>query len=187
MIATLANDMDELKDQQPRVGLVAASASDRGLIGGNWYVDNDKDAIVIEPSPVRAAVAARDLLRGGFGDDRITDLLAVTLAGPAADRDRAIGRVARSAEAAAGDDALIVIVGTGPTPPGSRGVVKQVERSLPGETRLIEQAVPGGFFVDQDALAKTGTTEDEVIEAIVDTNTYADVFAAITVAFARYC
>jgi hypothetical protein len=186
VIATLADDLDETLNQRPRIGLIVPDRSYRGLTGGNWYVDNDKDAITIETSPQKAADDAAALLDQGFGDDRTPDLLAVAVAGRPGEMDRAIGAIARSA----GDvrtGAAVVVTGTGPVPGDNGDVVGEIERSIPGRTRMIEGSVAGGFFVDQAGLTKTGTTEDQVIDAVEETEAFADAFAAITVEFARYC
>jgi hypothetical protein len=186
VIATLADDMDELLDQDPLIGLVAGSRNEQGLIAGNWYVDNDRDLMRSERSADGSVAAASELMKEGFGDDAVPDLLAVTLAGPPAAADRAIGALAELTDKAQ-QGAAIVVTGTGPVPQDNGDVVKEIERSIEGDTKLIEGAVPGGFFVDQAALAETGKSEDEVIEAIKSTGAFADAFAAITVAFARYC
>jgi hypothetical protein len=183
VIATLADDLDESLSQDPLIGLVATSPQDRGLIGGNWYVDNDRDDIRSERSPSGAASAVSELMEEGFGDDDIPDLLAVTLKGAPDAVDRSIGSIARAADGAG----AVVVTGTGPVPGDNSDVVKEIEDSIQGNTDLIEGSVAGGFFVDQAALTKTGKTEDEVIEAIKSTGAFEDAFAAITVSFARYC
>jgi hypothetical protein len=184
VIATLADDLDESLSQDPMIGLVATSPQDRGLIGGNWYVDNDRDLVRWERHPRRAATAVADLMKEGFGDDGVPDLMAVTLSGPDGLVDRSLGSIARSADDAGG---TVVVTGTGPVPGDNSDVVKEIEDSIQGNTDLIEGSVAGGFFVDQAALTKTGKTEDVVIEAIKSTGAFEDAFAAITVSFARYC
>jgi hypothetical protein len=186
VIATLGDDMDELLNQKPRIGLVAPARIYQGLIGGNWYVENDKDPIRIESSPEKAAAAVSTFLRQGFGDDATPDVLAVALAGRPTEADKAIGAIADAAEGVR-TGATVVVTGTGPVPGDNGDVVDEIERSIPGRTSLIEGTVAGGFFVDQAGLTKTGTTEDQVIDAVKETGDFADAFAAITVEFARYC
>jgi hypothetical protein len=186
VIATLADDLDELRDQDPLIGLVATSPQDRGLIAGNWYVDNDRDHIRTGRSPTRAVAAISELMDEGFGDDEVPDLLAVTLAGPPSEVDRALGAIERFGDNAR-SGAAVVVTGTGPIPSDNDDVVKDVEDSIQGSTNMIEGSVAGGFFVDQAALTETGKSEDEVIEAIKSTGAFQDAFAAITVSFARYC
>jgi hypothetical protein len=187
VIASLPDDMDELHNQEPHMGLVAASPRDSGLIGGNWYLDNDMDDIVIQPSPWKAAAAVRDLLADGFGTDRVTDLLAVSLDGPLPELDRAVAAIVASARAASKGGALIAVSGTGSTAASEERIRQEVERTLPGRTRFVERFVAGGFFLDQEALARTGTGAQAVVNAILETEAFADAFAAINVEFARYC
>jgi hypothetical protein len=187
VIASLPDDMDELHNQEPHMGLVAASPRDSGLIGGNWYLDNDMDDIVIQPSPWKAAAAVRDLLADGFGTDRVTDLLAISLDGPLPELDRAVAAIVASARAASKGGALIAVSGTGSTAASEERIRQEVERTLPGRTRFVERFVAGGFFLDQEALARTGTGAQAVVNAILETEAFADAFAAINVEFARYC
>lgn len=182
VIATLADDLDELEGGRPLIGLVAPSERDRGLVGGDWYVDNDKDVFRAARTPDAAAAEVQRLIEDGFGDDDVPDLLAVTLPGASPAADRAIGAIA-----GADPRAAVVVTGTGPVPSDNGDVVKEVERAIEGKALLIEGSVAGGFFVDQDALAQTGRTEDQVIDAISETGEFTDAFAAITVSFARYC
>lgn len=184
VIATLADDLDELRKQRPLIGLVAASETDRGIIGGNWYVDVDKDVVEIQKDPKKAADAAREIVGEGFGTDAIPDLLAVTLSGPPTEVDRALGTITRGLSE---ESVAVIVTGTGSPSGDNEDVVEEIERSIPDKTNLIEAVVPAGFFVDQQALTRTGKTEDEVIDAIQETGAFADAFAAITVSFARYC
>ena len=189
VIAALGDDMDEYQGQDPMIGLIANSPDDRGLIGGgNWYVDNDRDVVRTERSPRAATTAFDDLIDARFGRDAVPDLIGVTLAGPPASVDDAIGDIESAARQATGDGATIVVTGTGSNPGDpEKEAVADIERNIEGSTKLIEGAVPAGFFVDQDALTETGKTEDEVIEAVKETGSFSDAFAAITVTFARYC
>jgi hypothetical protein len=58
---------------------------------------------------------------------------------------------------------------------------------------VIEASALGGLFLDQSALAETGTTEDRVLRAVravqgdAGEAVFADAFPAIAVTFARYC
>ena len=187
VIATLADDMDESLGQDPLIGMIATDPSDRGLIGENWYVDTDKDLFRIARSPERAADEVSAAIEAGFGDDDVPDLLGVVLSGPAGEVDRALGRITAPLRMDPAPSMAVVMTGTGSPPPDNGDVIGDLEGSIAGSKRLIEGAVPGGFFVDQRALASTGTTEDEVIDAVADTGAFTDAFAAITVSFARYC
>jgi len=87
VIATLPDDLDEAMDQRPMIGLVARDQADRGIIGGNWYIGHDRDAIVVAKGG-DAVRAARRLLAEGFGHDDVPDILAVVLDGSVGSMDR---------------------------------------------------------------------------------------------------
>ncbi|MGH2696919.1 MAG: hypothetical protein ACRDIW_08000, partial [Actinomycetota bacterium] len=73
------DDLDELRDQAPRIGLVGTAEWDRGLIGGTWYLENDRDDVILEPRPARQVDAAAELVATGYGRDDVPDLLAVAM------------------------------------------------------------------------------------------------------------
>ena len=196
VIAGLGDDLDELRRQEPRIGLVAADATDRGLIGGDWYVGGDRDDVVLEAEPLRAVGEAERLLESGYGTDDVPDLLGVVLEGPASRLDEAVGALSDAAERASGGTALVVVTATGS---GARsGPVlfgDDVERSLEEAvgSDVVEAVVPGGFFLDQAALTEQGLTDDEVVRALRRLRSpdggglFEDAFPAIAVTFARYC
>jgi hypothetical protein len=195
VIATLADDLDELLDQAPRIGLVASSVADRGLVGGNWYITNDRDDLVVEPRVTQATAAADRLLTSGYGSDRSPDLLAVAMDGPVPSLDRALGRLVEAANRASGDSAVVVVTATGATPPRGAGIAAaEVERSI--ESRfgsVVEATALGGFFLDQGVMSRTGISDDRVAQAVRELKgpsggtLMADVFPQIAVTFARYC
>ncbi len=79
IIATLPDDWDHATAQRARIGLVAGDEVDRGLIGGTWYLDNDRDDLAIGPSDPVSEVSR--LLGTGYGSDGTTDILGVVLHG----------------------------------------------------------------------------------------------------------
>jgi Type I phosphodiesterase / nucleotide pyrophosphatase len=193
VIATLPDDLDQRMRGRPRVGLVADAPSDRGLIGGNWYVGNDKDDIVVTKD---AVPAARSLLRRHYGRDEVTDFLAVTLAAGSEVRDDDLGVLVRAAEAASDDSLLTVVTATGgstPTPQMAAG--RTISTKLEEELGIdvVEGIAVGGLFIDQGVLARHKITEDEVVRALRTIETIdgrpiiADAFTGIAVSFARYC
>lgn len=185
VIATLADDFDERFDQRAKIGLVATERTDRGLIGGNWYIDHDRDDLrFVGRNMVVSEV--RRLLSSGYGRDDTIDLLAVAVDAPSDRAGEIIASLIESGLAASNDKLVVAVAGTGASDNGEVNVAR-IEQAIPGRRDLIEGAVPGGFFVDQGALADTGITEDEVIAAIKGTGRFVDVFASITVSFARYC
>jgi hypothetical protein len=197
VIAALGDDLDERLDQKPMVGLVGTDVVDRGAIGGDWYIDVDEDEVVIDRrNPARAA--AEMLRAGDFGDDEVVDFLAVVLEGDLDEMDDGLGRVIAAAEQASGGSVTVVVTATGSLAPG-RGTLDATEvaermESLVGAPRpVVEAAAPGGFYLDQQTLAKLGIPEDDVLVALKKiraadgSSLFGDAFPAIAVSFARYC
>jgi hypothetical protein len=195
VIAALGDDLDELLRQEPRIGLVGTDPSDRGIIGGNWYVEGDKDDLALAPRPKRAVAEAVSLLRSGYGGDATPDLLAVVLGGPVAGMDGALGELVKVAEDVSDGSAAVVVTssGSGGSRAGSLSaeeVEQEVERRA---GPVIEATALGGLFVDQEALAATGISEDRIVTALRDLRDplgrplMGDVFPSIAVTFARYC
>ncbi|MGH2776208.1 MAG: hypothetical protein ACRDJT_12360 [Actinomycetota bacterium] len=204
VIATLADDLDEELGQRPRIGLVGARATDRGAIGGKWYGSaSDVDEVVLAPTDqVGPAVAmlSGGSGDGGFGADRVPDLMSVVMEGDVPKLDRGLRRIAAAAEKASDGSVAFVVTATGsiPVDSGARGgevvngaeIARAIDEAV-GE-QVTEAAVPGGLFLDQGALAKLELSEDLVIEELErlrrpDGDLFADVFPAIAVTFARYC
>lgn len=196
IIATLGDDLDEQMRQEAVIGLVRAQISDRGLTGGNWHAQRDKDAIVTDPKTPVASVAK--LLQHDFGDDEVPDLLAVALDGAIDDMDEELGKVLVAAQRTT-DAVTFVVTASGSTvPPGTEDmtgaeVAESIEAELGAARPVVEAAVPGGLFLDQETLAQAEISDDEVLRALRDLRgpdgdkVFADVFSAIAVSFARYC
>jgi hypothetical protein len=197
VIATLGDDLDEKLAQRPWIGLVADAAEDRGLIGGNWYLNADHDEVTIDSrDPVHAVRSM--LSKGSFGRDRVPDLLGVTQSGPLRALDAELEGIARAAEHAAGGSMTLVVTATGSGATSAqavsqRRVVHAVERKVAGRAKVVEAAALGGLFVDQRVVARTGTGEDKLLDALASTTgpggakLFADAFPAIAVSLARYC
>lgn len=197
VIAALGDDLDELRGQEPRIGLVGTEVTDRGLIGHNWYLDHDKDDVVVTGKPARQVVAARDVLTSGYGDDAVPDLLAVAMRGPLLELDEALGSLLDAAGGATDGSVLAVVTATGSNGSSTaRGVAaasvdRDIRRALGAD--VIEAIAVGGFFLDQEALERTGITDDRVMEALRDVERsgdaplFADVFPQVAVTFAKYC
>jgi hypothetical protein len=195
VIATLGDDLDRISKRRAKIGLVARRLSDRGLIGGGWYVEDDEDDVVVAPSrPLRAL---EGILSSGYGKDHVPDLVALTLEGPAAYLDRKLRRAVAIATKVAPGGVMAVVTSTGTArgPLGplvrARSVVDEVERRLPGSA-IVTGAVPGGLFLDQDELAARGISDDRVVRALrahvaAGARTFADAFPSTAVAFGRYC
>lgn len=194
VIATLGDDLDEQGEQEPLIGVVASGAVDRGLIGGNWYLDNDRDDFgtagghQLEMTDI--------LLERGYGADEVTDLLAVVLDEGVPGSDGVLDELVELARRAAGDDLTVVVAGTGSPPRAGEPVgAASVEAHI--ETRVgadvVEATAVGGIFLDQEAMAESGLTRDAVLRALIDMEAsgdgplFADAFSSVAVSLARYC
>jgi hypothetical protein len=197
VIATLGDDLDEKTGQRSLIGLVATDQVDRGLIGGNWYPDHDRDAVTVASAP-GSAKAASGVLAHGFGRDDAPDILGVVLAGPGA--DARIGQIVELARQASGGSLLVVVAGTGingvdPSTAEVSGsnVVQQVEDLVEGDAPIVDTAVAGGLFLDQATLASEQLSGDAAVQALLRVTTpdgqrmMADAFQGFAVSFARYC
>jgi hypothetical protein len=200
VVAALGDDLDELRDQAPRIGIVGTDPSDRGLIGGNWYEfrgSREDDDVIIEPDPQHQPVAAAALLASGYGVDAIPDLLAIGAEGPVRKLDQSLGEIISAAKRASGGSFLIAVTSTGSMGSERSGgfTVAELEREVTVTVGhdVIEATAPGGVFLDQDAMTQSGLSDDRVVAALRSVKTaageslFADVFPAIAVTFGRYC
>jgi hypothetical protein len=197
VIATLPDDLDEKTGQRAMIGLVATDETDRGLIGGNWYPNHDRDPVTVANGS-GSVTAASEILARGFGRDQIPDVLGVVLSGP--DIDARIGQIVALARRASRGSLLVVVAGTGTNgvDPGTAdiagsSVVRQVETLVEGDAPIVAQAVPGGVFLDQAILASEQISGDAAVQALLRVTTpdgqrmMADAFQGFAVSFARYC
>jgi hypothetical protein len=197
VIATLGDDLDELLGQRPRVGAVLTDVADRGIVGGDWYVDVDRDDVVVGGGggPIGQAVRAERLLGRSYGTDGVTDLMAVILDGPIPAMDRALARLVRAAERVSEGRVLVVVTATGSRAgpaavPASR-VETDVEERVGSD--VVEAVVPGGVFLNQRTLASSSFSEDRVLAELRELRApaggplLADAFPQVAVTFARYC
>lgn len=195
VIAALGDDLDRRLAQRPLIGLAGTDVGDRGLIGGNWYLDGDRDDVVLGRNGMRAA---ERLLARGFGADKTPDLLAVVLEGAPREMDMDLQRLIKLATGRARGGLLTVVVaGSGaPAPPGSTpeaGVVEAIESEVPGQARVIAAPSAGGFFLDQRAVSRAQIAQDEILDAMRTTRTssgepmFADLFSGFAVSFGRFC
>lgn len=197
VIATLADDLDDLLGQEPRIGVIGTSPLDRGVIGREWYVEHDTDDALVVRSPGKAVDAVRSLLADGYGADEVPDLLALVLEGPVRAMDRATREAAEAAIDAtvrpgADPATLLVVTSTGsmePSPLSATDLVTEAAE-IPG---VIEAVATGGVFLDQQALVQADGTEDVVIRAIRAIRTpegasvFADVFSGTAIELAGFC
>lgn len=198
VIAALGDDLDETTEQKAQIALVASDETDRGLIGGNWYVRSDNDEVLIAPRPRDAVESVERLIEDGFTAKGAPALLAVTLDGDIAAMDAATGRIITAlGQAVGGDDLAVVMTATGSSAPkdalpASR-VTRQVERSISADDEVVAASVPGGLYLDQQVIAKQEISDDEILAGLrrvkdgAGRPVFEDVFPAIAVSFGRYC
>lgn len=198
VIAALGDDLDELTDQQARVGLIGNDVSDRGLIGANWYVRTDKDEVETDVAGHQVDRRVSRLLGpsygGSFGDDDVPDLLAITVEGSIADMDRSTEEIMRTVREYRAQ-ASVIVTATGSSIRNAdliaTDVAGHVDRAL--EAAVVEGISPGGLYLDQQMLADLAIPEDRVMTALSEMEhmsgrrVFADVFPAIAVSFGRYC
>ena len=194
VIATLADDLDHSGRGGPRIGVVARRGYARGLVGGTWYLDGDRDDLRFGRADV--VTRARSLLRRGYGDDRAVDVLAIVDEGPARELDARLAELVDLAQRAARGSLAVAVTATGSAAErrsslAARYVVERIEAQLaPG---VIDAAVPGGLFTDEDELATRSLSNDAVVGAARELTApsggrlFRDAFPALAVSFARYC
>ncbi|HYI45518.1 MAG TPA: hypothetical protein VE174_08705 [Actinomycetota bacterium] len=196
VIATLADDLDEALVQTPKIGLVGTSRIDQGLVGGDWYVDVDRDLRRFVDDSESAVDQARSLMRSErFGRDDVTDLLVVSVDASNLDVNDALATLDEMARRVSGGDAALVTVGLPAGEPGEELIdMQEVVRHVENETArgVVEEAALGGLFLDQEVLVDNGVTKDQVVSALRSATqdgrrVFADVFPGIAVSFARFC
>ena len=195
VISSFAEDLDRAADEEAEVALVAASASDRGLIGGSWYRGADHDHVVVAPQDPVTEVER--LLDAGYGDDIHPDVIALVLEG-------SVGRMDRTSSAVVDAvleqvlDATVVVTATGSEaasrdPIAAGDVIRGLERSLGAPASLVADVATGGLFLDEATVASSGIGADAVATAMLEESTpggtplFADAYPAYSVALARYC
>ncbi len=167
VIATFAEDLDHAAHEHARVGLIGTSASDRGLIGGDWYPGADDDLLITTSQPKGTV---QRFLDEGFGADGQPDLLGVVLRGPVGSLDRTTHGIVDAIRARV-PDATFAITATGSGTPMAGAVpadtvARQLEDSL--HTPLVTAAAPGGLFLDEERVATSGIGADAVATALLE-------------------
>ena len=198
-IATFADDIDHGVANRARVGAVLSDGTDRGIVGGGWYLESDRDPTV-EVSRGRGSPVgtARRIVGGqGFGRDGITDVLGVVLDGPLAHVDGATARLVRMIRSFE-PRATFVIAGTGSLRTdnmtgaiGVTAVASLVDEALGAP--VVEAASADGLFLDQGVLAEHSIATQRTVDALTQATDrdgaplFADVYPSFAVAFSRYC
>jgi hypothetical protein len=183
IIATLPDDLDEAMNQKPRIGLLETASSDRGLIGGHWYLSVDRDDVV------DTVQGAETVLATGYGDDATPDFFGAVVSGSPAEVDSRLEALVESAADAAGGRLLTVFTATGGAGSSPAPIAKLVER-VPEIESVVEATTPGGLFLDQERLARAEIREDEIVNGLDRASSSAgavDIFSDRAISFARYC
>jgi Type I phosphodiesterase / nucleotide pyrophosphatase len=196
IIATLADDLDHA-DPSTLVGLVATDERDRGIVGGDWYPDEDPVDTVIGDSAT-APLSVKVHLTTGYGVDDVPDVIGVVLDGRVRSMDRWTREIMTEAERATSGSTLVVVAGTGSSETDrlavpDDGVVDAVEEAVPGDAPAVAATVPGGLFLDQAVLREQQVTGQVAVDALLSASgpsgerMLADAFQGFAVSFARYC
>jgi hypothetical protein len=161
VIAFLGDDLDEATGEHARVGIVAADPSDRGLIGGEWYLGHDRDDVAVGGDPLRAV---RRLLDTGYGSaDGAVDLLAVSLRGAVPTLDRTTGAIVRLVRSRV-PAAVSIITATGEAPGAASAdaavLAADIDREI-GTSGAVAALGSAGFFLDP----KAGVSADDAARA----------------------
>ncbi len=198
VIATLPDDLDEATGNRALIGLVAPSIADRGLIGGTWYLDHDRDDVAVpDPGvPADPVEAARGVLARGYGADPVPDVLGVVLDGRSPVADRQLSAIVGLARRAAPGSLMVVVTATGSTSAAGGGLnelIRHVEDSVPGDAPVVAGVAAGGLFLDQHVLAEQHVSGQAVVDALLSATSpdgrsvVLDAFQGFAVSFARYC
>jgi hypothetical protein len=196
VIATLADDLEQ-RSGGALVGLVATDESDRGVVGGGWYPDQDPVDVVIGGGA--AAPLSVDVhLSTGYGADDVPDVIGVVMEGSIRSLDARTRRIVNAARLATEDSVLVVVAGTGSLE-GSRAavpdsvLVRAVDAAVPGDASAVAATVPGGIFLDQATLVESQVSGQVAVEALLGVTgpdgrkMMADAFQGYAVSFERYC
>ena len=193
--AVIAALPDDLVHRRPdtKVGAVLPARIDQGIVGGTWWETGDVADVTLSRHDPGPAIDA--MLADGFGADATPDVLAVVVGGHAsafADAIRTIVPAVRSAVPAT----TVVVTATGARSPdgtlSGADVAQHVNANVRSSGPIVEAAVPGGLFLDQDVLAADGLSSGAVVGPMLGMTeggrkVFTDAFPGFAVSFARYC
>jgi hypothetical protein len=193
VLATLAEDLDEGARQDALIGVIGRARTDTVVIGGSWYVDEDRDDIDLQARDPVAAV--HRLLTRGYGSGGPADLIGVVLHGSIRELDRWTAGVLASVRRAA-PMAAFAIAGTGSlSTPAPRMGPPALERRI-GDVigaDVVEAVGSSGVFLDAFASAASGVGADRVATLLRGTAPppgeprFADVYPGFSVTLGGYC
>lgn len=198
VIAGLGDDLDEATAQEALVGSILDSPTERGLVGGTWYVKGDEDDLIVSGSLGEDVAAVQRLLARGYGRDDVPDLIGMVQAGPPADLFIALAAIEAAVTEAVGPRVTFVLIGLPAAQESTsdslpRRVEEAVNELAPSGRDLIEAVVPGGVYLDQNELAAERIEDDKVIDRLRALTApdgeplFADVFPQIAISLGTYC
>jgi hypothetical protein len=166
---------------------------DQGIVGGTWWETGDVADVTLERRHPGRAVDS--MLADGFGADDTPDVLAVVVGGPASAFAQALRTIVPSVRAAVPATTVVVTatgVRSGQNALTASAVVDHVNANVRSSGPIVEAAVPGGLFLDQDVLAADGLSSGAVVAPMLGMTdggrkVFADAFPGFAVSFARYC
>ena len=202
VVAMLADDLNEITNRS-RASVIGDAPADIGLVGSDWYLTGDRNAVFIGPNstPARQAARAARLLKQKekrVRQEDVTDLVAITLDGSLDEMEDATRDIIEAGDKVAPGDVLYVLVSlpTAGTSEGSSSMSSEViADTIESEVRapVIESVAVGGFFLNQEILARENMSEDAILAVMEKMKTpggedlFADRFSGVAVSFARYC
>lgn len=189
IVPALGDDLDRGTRQRSRVGVIASSTLDRGLIGGTWYLDGDRDDLVLGGPPVDAV---RSLLARGYGrPDDAVDLLGVALDGDVAAMDRATAAIVRLLlDRVPASTIVITATGGADAATDADGLVAAMESRI-GAPGLVDAAGVAGLFLDPTVAGARAVSDATAAERLAAAARRAGTdlvsFPAYAVSLRRFC
>ena len=193
--AVIAALPDDLVHRHPdtKVGAVLPARIDQGIVGGTWWETGDvADVTQARHDP---GDAVDTMLADGFGADATPDVLAVVVGGPASAFAHALRTIVPTVRAAVPATTVVVTATGARSSDGTLSgadVAQHVDANVRSSSPIVEAAVPGGLFLDQDVLAADGLSSGAVVGPMLGMTeggrkVFADAFPGFAVSFARYC
>lgn len=196
VIAALGDDLDHDSSGAAKIALVGDAPTDRGLIGGTWYLLGKRDDATVKVGGDAVPEVER-MLHRGWGADAVPDLVGVTLRGSLRSMDDAtraiVGEVQRAVPRS-----VIAITSTGSlrehgAVDADADLVPSIDAAIPAPGSVVAAAGSEGLFLDRGTTTAAGITTQSVVD-VMKTQTapdgsalFADAFPSFAVQFGRYC
>ncbi len=185
IISTLGDDLDEMTGGRARIGVIGWFETAKVAVGGNWYLAGDRDDVVVGlKTDSFVPREALSVLKSGYGDDDVPDLLVAVLGRRVDELDARTGEVIKAARKA-DPDALVIVTATGEVADGPEGSIKDRFDDRFGVEIMDAIDVWSRIWLDQKVLAREKIAVRDVVGALDDM--FVDVFPATAIEFGRYC